>query len=47
MVLDELARQGARDAIPVVLGGIVPDADVAALAQLGVRGGVHAARTST
>ena len=37
LVLDELARQGARDAIPVVLGGIVPDADMASLKQLGVK----------
>ena len=37
LVLDELERQGARDDIPVVLGGIVPDADMAALAQLGVK----------
>jgi (2R)-ethylmalonyl-CoA mutase len=33
----ELERQGAGDAIPVVLGGIVPDADVDALTGLGVR----------
>jgi (2R)-ethylmalonyl-CoA mutase len=32
-----LARQGAPDAIPIVLGGIVPDEDVAALRELGVR----------
>jgi (2R)-ethylmalonyl-CoA mutase len=37
MVLDELQRQGARDAIPVVLGGIVPDADVEPLRRLGVK----------
>jgi len=37
MVLDELARQGARDAIPVVLGGIVPEADVARLRALGIQ----------
>ena len=37
MVLDELQRQGARDAIPVVLGGIVPDADVEPLQRLGVK----------
>ncbi len=37
LVLDELARQGARDDIPVVLGGIVPDADMAALKRLGVK----------
>jgi (2R)-ethylmalonyl-CoA mutase len=37
LVLDELARQGARDAIPVVLGGIVPDADVEQLHDLGVK----------
>ncbi|HWP67517.1 MAG TPA: protein meaA [Candidatus Limnocylindria bacterium] len=36
-VLDELGRQGVRDAIPVVLGGIVPDDDVPALERLGVR----------
>jgi (2R)-ethylmalonyl-CoA mutase len=32
-----LARQGAPDAIPIVLGGIGPDEDVAALRELGVR----------
>src|SRR5262249_52899120 len=37
MVLDELERHGARDAIPVVLGGIVPDADVEPLQRLGVK----------
>ena len=37
LVLDELARQGARDAIPVVLGGIVPDGDVERLHALGVK----------
>jgi (2R)-ethylmalonyl-CoA mutase len=37
LVLDELQRQGARDAIPVVLGGIVPDADVARLRALGIQ----------
>jgi len=37
LVLDELARQGARDAIPVVLGGIVPDSDIERLRGLGVR----------
>jgi (2R)-ethylmalonyl-CoA mutase len=37
LVLEELERQGARDAIPVVLGGIVPDADVEPLRRLGVR----------
>jgi (2R)-ethylmalonyl-CoA mutase len=37
MVLDELAKQGARDGIPVVLGGIVPDADVPKLRALGIR----------
>jgi ethylmalonyl-CoA mutase len=37
MVLDELRRQGAAEAIPVVLGGIVPDADVEPLQRLGVK----------
>jgi (2R)-ethylmalonyl-CoA mutase len=37
LVLEELGRQGARTAIPVVLGGIVPEADVGALLALGVR----------
>jgi (2R)-ethylmalonyl-CoA mutase len=37
MVLDELAKQGARDGIPVVLGGIVPDSDVPKLRALGIR----------
>lgn len=37
LVLDELAKQGARDAIPVVLGGIVPEGDMPALRDLGVR----------
>ena len=32
-----LARQGAAEAIPVVLGGIVPDGDVDTLRRLGVR----------
>jgi (2R)-ethylmalonyl-CoA mutase len=37
LVLAELGRHGVRDAIPVVLGGIVPDEDLPALARLGVR----------
>ncbi len=37
LVLDELARQGARDAIPVVLGGIVPESDMERLDRLGVK----------
>jgi ethylmalonyl-CoA mutase len=37
MVLDELAKQGARDGIPVVLGGIVPDSDVPKLRAIGIR----------
>jgi (2R)-ethylmalonyl-CoA mutase len=37
LVLDELGRHGVRDAIPVVLGGIVPDEDIPALERLGVR----------
>ena len=37
LVLDELAKQGARDAIPVVLGGIVPDTDTEELRRLGVK----------
>jgi len=37
LVLDELGRHGVRDAIPVVLGGIVPDGDIPALERLGVR----------
>src|SRR5262249_59018905 len=39
LVLDELERQGARDAIPVVLGGIVPESDVEQLHRLGVKAG--------
>jgi (2R)-ethylmalonyl-CoA mutase len=37
LVLDELGRHGVREAIPVVLGGIVPDEDIPALQRLGVR----------
>jgi (2R)-ethylmalonyl-CoA mutase len=37
LVLEELEKQGARDAIPVVLGGIVPEADMPALRALGIR----------
>jgi (2R)-ethylmalonyl-CoA mutase len=37
LVLDELERQGARDAIPVVLGGIVPESDLEPLERLGVK----------
>jgi (2R)-ethylmalonyl-CoA mutase len=37
LVLDELGRHGVREAIPVVLGGIVPDDDVPVLERLGVR----------
>jgi (2R)-ethylmalonyl-CoA mutase len=37
LVLDELERQGAREAIPVVLGGIVPEADMEHLHRLGVK----------
>jgi (2R)-ethylmalonyl-CoA mutase len=36
-VRDELGRHGVADAIPVVLGGIVPEADVGALHALGVK----------
>jgi len=36
-VRDELARHGAADAIPVVLGGIVPESDVDTLRSLGVK----------
>jgi (2R)-ethylmalonyl-CoA mutase len=36
-VREELVRQGAGDAIPVVLGGIVPESDVETLHALGVR----------
>ena len=36
-MIAELLRQGAGDAIPVVLGGIVPDGDVPALERAGVR----------
>jgi (2R)-ethylmalonyl-CoA mutase len=36
-VQEELGRQGAADTIPVVLGGIVPEADIPALGALGVR----------
>jgi (2R)-ethylmalonyl-CoA mutase len=34
---EELARHGVRDAIPVVLGGIIPEGDVGVLRSLGVR----------
>jgi (2R)-ethylmalonyl-CoA mutase len=37
MVLDELEKQGAKQEIPVVLGGIVPDEDVPALRAMGIR----------
>ena len=37
LVLDELEGQGAREAIPVVLGGIVPEPDMEPLARLGVK----------
>jgi (2R)-ethylmalonyl-CoA mutase len=37
LVRAELARHGASGAIPVVLGGIVPDRDVPALEELGIR----------
>jgi len=37
LVLEELARHGARTEVPVVLGGIVPDGDVPALERLGIR----------
>ena len=37
MVVDELERQGAGRDVAVVLGGIVPDADVPALRALGIR----------
>jgi (2R)-ethylmalonyl-CoA mutase len=36
-VLEELARHGARERMPVVVGGIIPDADVPALRALGIR----------
>jgi len=36
-VRDELVRHGVADAIPVVLGGIVPDRDLEPLRALGVR----------
>jgi (2R)-ethylmalonyl-CoA mutase len=36
-VREELDRQGAGTAIPVVLGGIVPDGDVPALHALGIK----------
>ena len=35
-VIDELARQGAGE-IPIVVGGIIPDDDVAVLGSLGVK----------
>jgi (2R)-ethylmalonyl-CoA mutase len=37
LVLEELARHGARERMPVVVGGIIPDADVPALRALGIR----------
>jgi (2R)-ethylmalonyl-CoA mutase len=36
LTLEELARQGARD-MPVVVGGIIPEQDLAALRALGVK----------
>jgi (2R)-ethylmalonyl-CoA mutase len=36
-VLAELEKHGARSAIPVVLGGIIPESDVEPLRALGVR----------
>ena len=36
-VLEQLARHGVRDTMPVVVGGIIPDHDVAALHALGVK----------
>jgi (2R)-ethylmalonyl-CoA mutase len=36
-VLEQLARHGVRDTMPVVVGGIIPDHDVAALQALGVK----------
>jgi (2R)-ethylmalonyl-CoA mutase len=37
MVLDELGKHGAGTAIPVVLGGIVPEHDFATLRAMGIR----------
>jgi (2R)-ethylmalonyl-CoA mutase len=37
MILDELDAQGAKQEIPVVLGGIVPDDDVPKLRAMGIR----------
>jgi (2R)-ethylmalonyl-CoA mutase len=37
LVLDELAKHGVREQVPVVLGGIVPEDDVPKLRALGVR----------
>jgi len=37
LVLDELEKQGAKQEIPVVLGGIVPDDDLPKLRALGIR----------
>jgi (2R)-ethylmalonyl-CoA mutase len=37
MVLDELERSGAKNDIPVVLGGIVPEHDFAELRSMGIR----------
>jgi len=37
LVLDELEKQGAKQDIPVVLGGIVPDDDLPKLRALGIR----------
>jgi (2R)-ethylmalonyl-CoA mutase len=36
LILEELARQGVRD-MPVVVGGIIPEQDLAALRALGVK----------
>ena len=36
-LMQELDKEGARDAIPVVLGGIIPQADIPGLQALGVR----------
>jgi (2R)-ethylmalonyl-CoA mutase len=37
MVVDQLAQQGPKEGIPVVLGGIVPEDDIPKLRALGIR----------
>jgi len=36
-LMSELDTEGARDSIPVILGGIIPQADMDALKQKGIK----------